>query len=82
MLIIGQQSAYTGARTGIESVKWSVRNWRSGAVREGKIPNGFETSVKPPLQVVFLKKIEGCQSSEDLTLGGGEGGGGRRGHGD
>ena len=64
MLIIGQQSAYTGARTGIESVKWSVRNWRSGAVREGKIPNGFETSVKPPLQVVFWEKTKTCKGQE------------------
>ena len=63
MLIIGQQSAYTGARTGIESVKWSVRNWRSGAVREGKIPNGFETSVKPPPRLFFRKKTKNLHGS-------------------
>ena len=64
MLIIGQQSAYTGARTGIESVKWSVRNWRSGAVREGKIPNGTQSTVKPPLEVVFWKKTKTCKGQE------------------
>ena len=66
MLIIGQQSAYTGARTEIESVKWSVRNRRSGAVREGKIPNSFETSVSHhPLQVVFSKKkTKTCMGQE------------------
>ena len=59
MLIIGQQSAYTGSLMNIELVKWSVRNWWSAAEREGKIPNGVETSVRPTLaQVVFREKTK------------------------
>ena len=54
---IGEESADTGARTEIESGKWGVRNWRSAAVREGKIPNGIEILVRPTLaQVVFSRK--------------------------
>ena len=57
MLIIGQQSAYTGSLMKIESVLWSVRNRRSGAVREGKIPNGVETPVKPPLLITVRPRL-------------------------
>ena len=52
---IGQQSADTGSLMKIELVKWSVRNGWSAAEREGKIPNGFETSVKPTLCRLFFR---------------------------
>ena len=65
MLIIGQQSAYTGSLMKIESVLWSMQNWRSGAVREGKIPNGTQSTVKPPCHgagCFFGKKTKTCRN--------------------
>ena len=67
MLIIGQQSAYTGSLMKIELVKWSVRNWWSAAEREGKIPNGVETSVKPTLcRLFFREKTKTCKGQEQF----------------